>query len=184
MLVDRIRRQQLGDVHLEIEEVADGIVVFGPVETMERVGASRVRLGGSPVELRLQPHPQAVVRRCVGARPGRRRHRAGPKLPYDLLPNLGFGADVGQIDRVEAEIRRAQPLVVAGDAVPIEERPVIGGRPTAGGLGSGRARQARDDDNHEAEADDRRVAMAHWLSLEDTVVCPLHGRIVNAGGVR
>ena len=123
--------QQLRDVDLQVEEVAHGMVVLGPVQPVERLGAPGIRIGGRrPIELGLQPADEAVVGRRVRPRARQRRHRAGAQLADHGLPDVRRIGDPAHVVRVERQARRAQPLVVAGDAVAVEERAL----PTAGRL--------------------------------------------------
>src|SRR3954469_533906 len=39
--------QQRGDIDIKSKQIADGIVVFRPIKTVQSIGASRVRLGCS-----------------------------------------------------------------------------------------------------------------------------------------
>ena len=71
---------------------------------------------------RFEPAGQRVVGRRVGPRPPGRRHRAGAQLRDDAFPHLGIGARVLDVERVERQPGGLQPLVVAGDAVPVEHR--------------------------------------------------------------
>ena len=64
----------------------------------------------------------AATAGLVRPRAADRRHRAGAQLADDLLPDLGVLGGTGGIDRVERQAGGLQPLVVAGDAVPVEDR--------------------------------------------------------------
>jgi len=56
-----IRRQQRCGIHVESQQVADGVAVFGAVEAVERRTA-RVRMDlGSRIELRFEPGRQVLV---------------------------------------------------------------------------------------------------------------------------
>ena len=80
-------------------------------------------LGGGPIERGLQPRRESAVGLGVRPRPARRRHRLRAQLLEDLLPDLGIGADVLDVDVVEGKVSGQQTLVVAGDAVTIQHRP-------------------------------------------------------------
>ena len=55
-----VGRQQLGDLDVEVEQVADRVAVLGAVQAVERLGAARVRVGGGRgVELALEPAASA-----------------------------------------------------------------------------------------------------------------------------
>ena len=85
-----------------------------------------------------QPAKRSYV---SSVRPGapRGRHRPRPQLLEHLLPQLRRVADVRDVDGVEREVRGERALVVAGDAVAIEDRPVGLGR-----VGNGGSRLPRD----------------------------------------
>ena len=124
-----VGRQQLRDVDLQVEQVAHGMVVLGPVEPMKRLRAPGIRIcRGGPVELRLQPADEPVVGRRGRPRARQRRHRAGPQLADHGLPDVRRVRDPGHVVGVERQVRRAQALVVAGDAVTVQKRalPAIG----------------------------------------------------------
>ena len=121
VLVGVVGRQQLGDVDVYREQVADRGVIFGPVQAVERLAAAGVGTGqGHRVDGRLQPGGDGAVRFLGRSRVPRRRHRPCAQLDDDLLPGLGVGADVREIVRVEGQIGRAQPVVVAAHAEPVE----------------------------------------------------------------
>ena len=140
---DVVGRQQRRDVELlrkmvERQQVADGVLVFGAAETVERRAAARVRrLARGPIERRLQPADDVAVRGVV--RPGApdRRHRPRLQLADDALPRVGVMGDVRGVERVERQAGGAQlrdqhrrrraaavddPLVVARHAVSVERR--------------------------------------------------------------
>ena len=65
--------QQRRDVDVEREQIADGVLVFGPVEPAERVGSARIRLRGRRVSSEF-PATISVARRS--ARPAAADRRA------------------------------------------------------------------------------------------------------------
>ena len=156
------RQQQLG-VDLHAEQVAHRVAVLDPVETMDGKAAGRGRqLRRGAVERRLEPRGQGGVRRRVRARPAGRRHRPGPQLPHHPLPALGVCAHALQVHRAEHEAGRAQPLVVAGEAVALEERAVRRRRP-AGVLRPGGGRRGTSDPESARARPRRRLcAGATW----------------------
>ena len=58
---------------------------------------------------------------CIGPRHFRRRHRSGPQLRDDAFPNLGIRARMSDIQRVERQPGGVKFLVVASNAVGIDE---------------------------------------------------------------
>ena len=118
-----VGRQQRPDIDLQCEEVENDVVIFAAVEPMKGIGPAGV--GSSrrrPVELVLQPGREHLVGRGVRPGSGHRRHSAGPQLPHHLLPDLWMCPDVGDLEPVERQIGCAEPLIVTGDAVAIEQR--------------------------------------------------------------
>ncbi len=101
-----VRREQRRDVDIEREQIADGVGVFGTIESMEKSRPARMGVrGGSTIELRLQPRDQTVVRRLVRSTRTLRRHRSGSKLTEDLLPHLGTLGHFFQIHGVQGQTR-------------------------------------------------------------------------------
>ena len=168
--IRRVGGNPLADVDVEVEEVADDVAVLGLVQPVEREGSARIRLRlGRRVQLVLEPTPEPVVGGLVGARARLRGHGPDAQLPHDGLPDLGVLGDVVDIDRVERQPHRAElrnehrprlvgarhdRAVVAGDAVPVEERPLGRDRRRRRprrGLPRRRGRRRADDDG-----DDRR----------------------------
>ena len=116
-------QQRLG-IDVEGQEVADGVGVLGPVQAVRRHPARLDGRGGGAVELGLEPPAELVEGRPGGTRPAGRGHHAAAQLQDHPLPDVGRLADAGHVRGVESEPPRLQPLVVAGDAVPIEQDPL------------------------------------------------------------
>ena len=137
-----VSRQEVGDVDIEVQQVPDDVVVLGPAESVQRLGATGVRVGDRrAVKLGLEPGPQRVVGRLVWPGARLRRHGAGSQLADHLLPDLGRAGDVGEVESCQRESPGAEPVVVAGDAVLVKQRALgchSDGRGT--GLPSGGAR--------------------------------------------
>ena len=138
-----VSRQEVIDVDLEREQIADGVAILRPVQTMQGRRPSRVGPGHPRVvELSLEPGLERVVRGVVRAGPPGGRHQARAQLPHDLLPLGGVVTDGRQVERVERQPDRPQlgnqcrsglvrpfdqRLVVTADAVLIEQGSVFGG---------------------------------------------------------
>ena len=104
-----ISRQKVVDVDLEREQIADGVAILSPVQTMKgrrpsRVGPGRPRV----IELGLEPGLERIVRGVVRARPPGGRHQARAELAHDLLPFLGVRTDGRQVERVQRQPDRPQ----------------------------------------------------------------------------
>ena len=130
-----VARQQIGDVDVEGEQVADGVGVLGPVHPVHGAAAAGIGVGGpGRVDYPFEMRGRRRIGRRVGPGPPRRGHRRRPQLGDDLLPQLGIRLGVGGVDPVEAQLRRAQPVVVAGDAVLVEHLPHAGRSRRSAGL--------------------------------------------------
>ena len=153
VLVEVVGRQQVVDVHVHRQQVAHRVGVLGAVQAVHGLGASGVgRAQGDAVDLRFQPPRDPVVDLGVGPRTAHRGHGAGAQLRDHLLPQLGVAGDVGEVVAGEAQARGAQPVVVAGQAVPVDGGPEqvgpggrVGGRT---GLGGRTGREDRQDQQH------------------------------------
>ena len=120
-----VGRQQRRHVHLDLQQIAYGVPVLRPVEAMEGLGPAHHHVrGGGAIELGLQVADQRLDLGARGAEAARRGHRPHAQLLDDLLPEACALSDGGEIERVEREPGRAQPFVVTGDAVAVEQRPV------------------------------------------------------------
>ena len=117
--------EKRGHIDLERQKVADRILVFGSIEPVERLGSARIGVGrGRPVERRLQIRHHRVVRGVVRPRAPGRRHHAATKFPHDFFPCLGLLAHALQVDRRKREPSRFGSVVVAADAILIDDRPL------------------------------------------------------------
>ena len=127
VLVDIVARQQRADLHIEREQVADGVPVLGPVEAVECLCAARIRPRRvSAVELGLEPRRERLVGLRIRARAADGGHPPGAQLRSDLFPHLRALGDLLDVRRVQREPRGAESFVVAGDAVAVEDRAVRG----------------------------------------------------------
>ena len=147
-----------------MEQIAYRVGVFPPVQAMDR-GPARIGVGRRDlVERRLQRGGHPYVGRPIGPRPPHRRHRPGAQLADDVLPCLGVVTDPLQIYRIQSEASRPEPLVVAGEAVAIQDYPHSrdGGRLGESTLRTCRAQvwvvgdDRREDEPHHAGGHRRR----------------------------
>ena len=117
-----VGRQQGRGVDFKGEQIADGVRVLGAIQAVGRHPSRLDPRRGGAVELGFEPRPEAVVGLPVRARATGRGHHAAAQLQDDLLPCRRRVADAGDVQRIEREPARPQPLVVASDAVAIEQR--------------------------------------------------------------
>ena len=131
--------QQVGDVDLEIEQVADGVAVLGAVQAVDRLVARvrrRLRAWRSSVCSSATTNAFSVGSSgrgmpCGGIMPPR-------SFTHDLFPDVGVRAGVGRVHAFEREPAGLDAVVVAGDAVLLNER-LIGRAPRCGCDGGRRA---------------------------------------------
>ena len=83
-----------------------------------RLGMRRPRL----IDLALDRRRDRPVRGGIGTRPPRRRHRLRAQLADHALPDFRIRARVRGVECIECESGGAESLVMAGDAVLIDER--------------------------------------------------------------
>ena len=160
VLVEVVGGQQIVDLDVHRQQIAHRVGVLGPVQAVHGLGASGVRRGQrDAVDLRFQPPRDAVVGPRVGPRTAHRGHGAGAQLRDHLLPQLGVAGDGGEVPAGEAEAGGAEPVVVAGQTVPVDGGPEqigpggrLGERP---GGGEGRHKQ-RGQDRGRAETEPLR----------------------------
>ena len=166
-----VGRHERGGVDVEGQQVADGVLVLGPIEPVERFGTTRIgtrRRHG--VDLGLQEGGEGVAGADLRPRASDGRHRAGPQLADHLLPDVGVARHVAQIGRPQRDGDRSaggQPLVVAGDAIAVEQRLVRDDRrglrggflPRAGRRRGGEPRRP----GHHPDAEQEQYASRHRL---------------------
>ena len=160
-----VGRQQVADVDVETDEVPDDVAVLRAAEPMERLGPPRPHIGGGgPVQLGLEPRAQAVVGGPVRPGPRVRRHGPRPQLADHLLPDRRLAGDVGQVDGFERQPAGLEPVVVAGDAVPVEQLAPAG---RVGGLSGGQRPRSRgrpaDQRRPDGGADDPKSRHGPWF---------------------
>ena len=134
-----VARQQQRHVEIQGQQVANRVPVLGPVQPVDRAGPAGVRVRRRyPVDVRFEPGRHGVVGRRIRARAARRRHRPGSQLRDHPLPDVRVAARVRGVDRgrVQREPAGPEPVVVTGDAVPVEDGARRGKRGRLGGSGS------------------------------------------------
>src|SRR5262249_8947960 len=116
-------RQQRLDVDVDAEQIADGVVVFHSIETMDRGNATGIRLRvPCAIDVALEPGRDGVVRRAIRTWAAGRRHRAGAQLRDHLLPRLCVWSWRREIQALEIEPAGAKLRAVAADAVTVDHR--------------------------------------------------------------
>ena len=110
-------------IELEREQVANRVVVFRAIETVDGARLAWIRIGRPrAIDFHLHPARHGVIGGHIGPRPPGRRHRAGPKLRDHALPGVGVAGRVADIQTVEGKPAGTKFLVMARDAVLVEDR--------------------------------------------------------------
>ena len=170
--VARVVAGQQG-VHVDVEgqEVADGVAVLGAIQAPERLRPPRVRrCVGAGVERGLDVREQPLVGGRLGPRRPRRGHGPGPELADYPLPHLGVAGHVVEGRRLERQSALQRPVVVAAEAVAVDERLLRAARLGAHGSGlcepQPRQREPRRQGGPAlyAHVDPRRVSSS-WRTL-------------------
>ena len=121
-VVRLVGRQQRSRVDVQREQVPNRVGVLHLIQAMIR-GAAGIRMGRRlPIQLRLQPRHERLEGLLIRPSSASRWHRAAPNFLHDFFPDFCAGTDVLDVGLVEREPSRLELLVVAGDAVVVEER--------------------------------------------------------------
>ena len=143
-----VARQVLRRIDVEVEQIANRVGVFRPVQAVQ-ARRRRVRRCG-PVELVLEPGRHRLVDRRLGPARASRRHHARAELANHQLELFGVRVNVGQIEGIEGNLPRRihtrgfRAFAVATHAVAIQQV-AFGGRieRRRGALHNGRLRGRR-----------------------------------------
>ena len=84
-----------------------------------------MRRGGA-VERSFKPGVELVHSGFVGTRHALRRHHASVQLPQNFFPGFCVIRDAVEVERVEREAGGFQALIVAGDAILVEDGTRLG----------------------------------------------------------
>ena len=119
--------QQRRDVHVETEQVADGVGVLGPVQAMERGPAGIGTGAGRGVERPLERRGQGVEDGAIGAARALRRHDPQPQLAHHGFPELGVLRHRREVGAFQAQPAGPRAIVMTADAI-IAECLLVGTR--------------------------------------------------------
>ena len=98
--------------------------VLRAVQACERLRSGVRRARGGRVEVVLESRGHAVEHAALGTRLALGRHQARAQLADDGFPNGGVARHVGAVDGVECEPAGELRLVVAAEAIAIDDLPV------------------------------------------------------------
>jgi hypothetical protein len=114
-------RKQRGHVNLEIEQVADGVAVLGAVQTVYRFVPRVGVLERLRVERGFERGDEGLERLLVWTGHALRRHHPPAQLGQRPLPELGVCRRLGRTDAIERHAARFCAIVMAGDAVLLDD---------------------------------------------------------------
>ena len=101
-----VRREILGRVDIQRENVADSILIFSPVQAVQ---PGRRQIGYRMlVEFAFQPGDVRFKYRRFGAGHSGRRHHAGTEHPDDAFPLLGALFHMSYVEVVECDGKRGR----------------------------------------------------------------------------
>jgi hypothetical protein len=115
-----VGRKQRRRVDVQVEEIANGVGVLGPVEPPQDGPSGTGLARGRTIQVRLEGRDQSVVDCVGGPRHAQRRHGASPQFAHDSLPDVGAASDVPHVEPVQRQPTRLHAGVVAGNAVALE----------------------------------------------------------------
>ena len=125
-----VARQQRLHVDVEREQVANRVVVFRAIETMDGVDPARIRIGRPrPIDFGLQPAGHGVIGGRIGPRPSRAAASSRPEAsrsPAPRPPHWRQASSTSRLSSASPAVRSR--LVMAGDAVLVEDLPRRGKR--------------------------------------------------------
>ena len=140
-----VRGQESRGIDLQPDEIANDVLVLGPVETVNP-GCGQVG-DGVAVQVVFHPRDEPVEGGPIGPRRPRGRHHPDAQLQRDLLGNRRVVRQPGQVELIEGQPAGLQARVVAPHAILVEHRARRGGVrrvPCCGSLaGDGRHCQER-----------------------------------------
>ena len=156
-----VEGQPVAGVDLQIEQIADGPGVLGPVEALEGPAPGIRGDAGGLVELILEGLDEGAEVGLAGpARPGR-RHHARPQLADHRLGDVGVVRRRRRVEALQRQVAAQRPVVVTGDAGAahyplggvVARRGLGGARlgPCCGLCGAGRRRTGRHRRDQEEE---------------------------------
>src|SRR5690606_33573564 len=128
-----VEREQGFGIDLELQQVTDGVAVFGTVEPVQRFGAWLNQWAGC-IQTVFKPGNECID--LCGARSflARRRHHPAAQLADDLLPGFRIGSDALVVQQVERQAAAVVIEIVTVAAVELEQGPLLLGITHAGAL--------------------------------------------------
>ena len=123
-VADIVGGKQGGRVHIDVEHVTHGVGVFGAIQAVNPDAAGVEIRGAGFVQRVLKIGGKRIDRGRGRLGHAGRRHHASAQFANGPLPSLRVLFRVVEIYQIEGKFRGAELLIVAGDAVAVDERPV------------------------------------------------------------
>ena len=125
--LDVVVRQQCRRVDIEPEQIADGVGILSAVEAAQW-HTSGFGIRNPRVDFVLEPRDQFRHRLTIRAPGASRRHETTAQLADHFLGNLGVLVDRVQIQFRQRQAARSNPVAMAAQTIPIDERTLRGDR--------------------------------------------------------
>ncbi len=142
-----VRRQQRCDVHVEVEQIANGVGVFAAIQSAQ-CGAAGIQRCGT-VELGFEPGAERAVGCGFRTRLVLWRHGPRRELAQHALPHVRVLGHTGGIGLFERELTRELGTVVAVHAIALQHRARVFGRGDGAAGPATRGDERRRDDHRE-----------------------------------
>jgi hypothetical protein len=115
--------KQRGRVDLKVEQVPYRVLIFGSIEAMQGLARTGVRPEREcAIQIAFECPQELIDGGGVRTlRRGQRWHGAGAQLAHDLFPEIPVVCDALRVEGVEGQPTRPEAIVVAADAVLLEE---------------------------------------------------------------
>ena len=117
-----VGRQQIGDVDVKVEQIANRVAVLRAIQAVHRLVA-RNRFAKRPtVERLFQRDGEGLERRLIRTRHALRRHHPAPQLHDHFFPDVGVRSSVGGVHALERKASGLHARGVTGQTVFLDER--------------------------------------------------------------
>ena len=118
----RVERQVLARVDVERQEVVDGALVLGAIETLKGPPAGVGIGGGQRIEVRFECCRETLERDLRRPARARGRHHTRPQLADHFFGDRGVPVGCGDLERLQRQVAATAAIVVAPLAGPGNHR--------------------------------------------------------------